>query len=147
MGNFRHLPLNAKGQEKVEEIQALFENLDHELSYLVEPGRETSLAITQLEIACFWLKKSVSLQKENQVGGDQRLHTGPRTVVEAAVDQLGEDLVNDLKRDPGAEPPVMIGLSQQVGTGNNSSGQPRSCICHAAEDVQGWHTPACDAQR
>lgn len=144
MGNFRHLPLNAIGLEKMERIQVLFEELDHELSYVLTPGREASLVSTQLELACFWAKKGMSLQKENQVGGDLRHHSGPQTRVDAAVDKLGEDLVKDLERNPVVKPPVMIGLSQTIGTSNNSSGQPRPCICHAAEDVQGWHTPKCD---
>lgn len=154
MGNFRHLKLNDQGQEKVEKIQVLFEELDRELSYLVGPGRENSLVTTQLELACFWAKKGVSLQKENQVGGDLRHHTGPRTQVEATVDKIGEDIMDAMKAPLPAEPAVIMGLSQQiqlppVGTGNNSSGvemtvKVRHCICFAEEDVQGWHTPACD---
>jgi hypothetical protein len=152
VGNYRHLKLNEDGQKRVERVQELFETLDRELMCMLLRGRETSLVTTHLETACMWAKKALSLQEENQIGGDLVHHTGPRTQVEAVMDKIGDDMMAEIKKPLPDEPLTIMSLSQQiqlppVGTGNNSSGMSvnvRLCICGADTDVQGWHTPSCE---
>jgi len=66
---FRYHRLNARGISITTEIGELFGDLAERLDELVPVGREKALVMTQLETACFFAKKGVALQDENQDDG------------------------------------------------------------------------------
>ncbi len=58
--------LNFKGQEQAVKIQELFEALKKTLEPMFSEQRARSLALTKLEEACFFAKKSMALSQYNQ---------------------------------------------------------------------------------
>lgn len=67
---FKVHKLNQRGFEKAQVMQQKFEDLanflENELKLPV--GREFSLCMTKLEEACFFAKKSMAMNPENQEG-------------------------------------------------------------------------------
>ncbi len=63
---FQFHKLNDDGIKKAEEIAASFSELLRVLSYSCPAGREFSIVKTKLEEACFFAKKSMAIQEENQ---------------------------------------------------------------------------------
>lgn len=60
--------LNAFGKIKASEIQEAFEALVSKLAHYSEASpREWALAKTKLEEACFFAKRAMAVQKENQL--------------------------------------------------------------------------------
>jgi hypothetical protein len=73
---FAYHRLNELGTKKAEAVAEAFTTLLNSLRSLCpENTREFSLVKTQLEAACFYAKKSVALEPENQAG-----HTLPDVV-------------------------------------------------------------------
>ena len=62
---FKFHKLNEKWQELAKLIAADFKRLLESLSYIPE-GRELSMVTIKLEEACFFAKKGMAMQKENQ---------------------------------------------------------------------------------
>jgi len=62
--------LNDKGKAKAETIRDTFETALNKLLELVPQGRELALVKTKLEEACFFAKKGMATQIENQQRGD-----------------------------------------------------------------------------
>jgi len=58
--------LNDTGQRKAGTIALLFDSLLTELRALCPESRELSLAVTKLEEACFFAKKAMAKEPENQ---------------------------------------------------------------------------------
>lgn len=58
--------LNNLGQDKAKQIAVKFDGLLEELTAMCPAGRELSLVQTKLEEACFFAKKSIARQSENQ---------------------------------------------------------------------------------
>ena len=58
--------LNDDGIKKAEEIAASFSELLRVLRFSCPQGREFSIVMTKLEEACFFAKKSMAIQEENQ---------------------------------------------------------------------------------
>ncbi len=63
---FKVHKLNAAGIEKAKYIAEGFEELLQRLEALCPVGRETSIARTKLEEACFYAKKAMALDSTNQ---------------------------------------------------------------------------------
>lgn len=68
---FEYKKLNEKGLEKVESITRMFEQaleilVREDYGIGIPEGRELSIVKTKLEEACFFAKKAVSSQPENQ---------------------------------------------------------------------------------
>ena len=68
---FKFHKLNEAGQEKSKSIQAVFETTVSALETCCAEssqvgGREFAIAKTKLEEACFFAKKSMAMQPENQ---------------------------------------------------------------------------------
>jgi hypothetical protein len=60
--------LNEDGKKKALAIATEFDNLLNNLFQIGMAGREAAIVITKLEEACFFAKKSMANQKENQNG-------------------------------------------------------------------------------
>lgn len=60
--------LNEQGLKKADNIAVSFDNLLNELKGNIPAGRELSLVQTHLEQACFYAKKAIAKQPENQLG-------------------------------------------------------------------------------
>lgn len=58
--------LNTKGKEKACDIAIAFDVCLQTLVNLCPPGREMSIVRTKLEEACFFAKKAMASQPENQ---------------------------------------------------------------------------------
>lgn len=57
--------LNDTGKEKSKAIAEAFDKCLNELTVLCPPGRELSIVRTKLEEACFFAKKAMAAQREN----------------------------------------------------------------------------------
>lgn len=68
MNHFKVHILSDDGIEKAKKMQASFEILAESLTKRLgcQEGRELSIALTKLEEACFFAKKSMAMNKENQ---------------------------------------------------------------------------------
>lgn len=64
---FKFHKLNSDGIVKATKIQEIFEETLEALTDHVPAGRELSIVKTKLEEACFFAKKGMAIQKENQV--------------------------------------------------------------------------------
>lgn len=65
--SFKFHRLNPEGIKKSENIAALFEALQSSLESICGgPSRELSIAKTKLEEACFFSKKAMAVQPDNQ---------------------------------------------------------------------------------
>ncbi len=67
--------LNAGGFSRAEDLAQAFDDVEQRMSEAVGPiadggrgvgGRELALARTKLQEACFWAKRAMALQVENQ---------------------------------------------------------------------------------
>ena len=59
--------LNAAGMEKAKEIQGIFETAFYDLHKVCDPNsREFAVTKTKLEEACFFAKKAMAIQADNQ---------------------------------------------------------------------------------
>lgn len=58
--------LNINGFAKAERVAFNFETLLQNVLGDVPPGRERAVMITKLQEACFWAKRGIALQPENQ---------------------------------------------------------------------------------
>lgn len=68
MNHFAFHKLNNKGIEKNEVIKMLFENIVGELNkHMTGDDRCKAIAMTKLEEACFFAKKSMACDTANQV--------------------------------------------------------------------------------
>jgi hypothetical protein len=63
---FKSHQVNGEGLEKLHEISNVFSDLLVALTAICPEGRELSVTKTKLEEACFFAKKAVSTQKQNQ---------------------------------------------------------------------------------
>jgi len=63
---FMSYKLNEEGRRKMGDIEAAFNQLVDTVQFISNPSREHSLMMTKLEEACFYAKKSVAQQSENQ---------------------------------------------------------------------------------
>lgn len=64
---FKVYRLNASGMAKAQEIQTIFETTYYDLHKLCDPNsREFAVMKTKLEEACFFAKKAMAIQHENQ---------------------------------------------------------------------------------
>jgi len=59
--------LNEEGIKKARQSAELFDELLNRVGILVPPSREFSIVTTNLEEACFFAKKGMANQLENQV--------------------------------------------------------------------------------
>lgn len=66
MSIFAFHKLNKEGQYKAQQIAAHFDRLLLGLPGNVPEGREFSIVKTKLEEACFFAKKAMAMQPENQ---------------------------------------------------------------------------------
>lgn len=62
---FAYHKLNTVGQTKIAEIEFFYNRLLGALRSVCPPGRDFSIAITDLESSCYRAKKSVSLEPTN----------------------------------------------------------------------------------
>ena len=69
--------LNEEGKKKAHELAAKFNDLAQYCESLGKPSRELSITITKLEEACFFAKKVMASQKENQFGYEEELEEIP----------------------------------------------------------------------
>lgn len=67
---FRTYRLNAGGQEKAQQISEAFDELLTKLEGLVPEGNQLGLCRNQLEQACFFAKKGMAMDAENNHEGD-----------------------------------------------------------------------------
>ena len=58
--------LNERGLKKAGDVAHAFDRLLAELD--LPPGRERALVVTKLQEACFWAKRAIATQAENQEG-------------------------------------------------------------------------------
>lgn len=58
--------LNEAGLQKAQELAEQFNNVATFLDGIAD-GREKSIALTKLEEACFFAKKSIAIDPENQL--------------------------------------------------------------------------------
>jgi hypothetical protein len=65
--------LNETGIGRAKVIGLAFQSLLTELSQYCASGRELAIVKTKLEEACFWAKRAMAVQPENQVGGEMIL--------------------------------------------------------------------------
>ena len=65
---FEFHKLNDIGIERAKRIQSAFEQVVADLEEVVPAGRELSIVKTKLEEACFFAKRGMAIQKENQSG-------------------------------------------------------------------------------
>ena len=65
---FKVHKLNERGLEKADDIAQIFDDLLSELDTIVgsREGRLMAIVYTKLEEACFFAKKAVAVQAENQ---------------------------------------------------------------------------------
>ena len=63
---FKFHKLNNEGQIKALRIAELFDTLLCDLEVICPEGRVFAISITKLEEACFFAKKAMAFQKENQ---------------------------------------------------------------------------------
>lgn len=63
---FKFHKLNAEGIAKAQYIQEVFSSTLRQLETAIPTGREFSIVKTKLEEACFFAKKGMAVQKENQ---------------------------------------------------------------------------------
>lgn len=63
---FKFHKLNIQGQDNAKRIARDFEVLLANISECIGEGRELSIVKTKLEEACFFAKKGMAMQKENQ---------------------------------------------------------------------------------
>jgi hypothetical protein len=63
--------LNKLGQEKAVKIQQIFEQMLNDLEPLLTHPRASAVCLTKLEEACFFAKKSMALDPNNQVDDSQ----------------------------------------------------------------------------
>jgi len=63
---FEFHKLNEGGIEKAKEIKEIFLSTLKKLNTMMPDGREFSIVQTKLEEACFFAKKGMAIQKENQ---------------------------------------------------------------------------------
>lgn len=63
---FQSHRLNTEGFDKAVRISAAFDSLVTFLETVCAPGREMAIARTKLEEACFFAKKAMAVQPENQ---------------------------------------------------------------------------------
>lgn len=66
MSYFAFHLLNETGKQKVQFITSSFDEMLNRLEETCPDSREFSIVKSKLEEACFYAKKSVALQKENQ---------------------------------------------------------------------------------
>ncbi len=65
---FKVHKLNKEGMGKAKLIAKAYDDLVEALYLTCPGGREWSLAMEHLELACFFAKKAMATQKENQDG-------------------------------------------------------------------------------
>lgn len=58
--------LNPMGKEKAKEIQAIFDHALNRLELVCTQGREFAITKTKLEEACFFAKKAMAINLNNQ---------------------------------------------------------------------------------
>ena len=63
---FEFVRLTDHGINQANTVGDLFAGLFHQLEQNIPNGRELSLVKTKLQEVCFWAKKAVSLNSENQ---------------------------------------------------------------------------------
>lgn len=61
--------LNERGIEKAEGISLAYNELLDRVSKIIPEGREFSLVRTKLEESCFWAKRAMATQTQNQAIG------------------------------------------------------------------------------
>lgn len=66
MSLFQFHKLNEQGQLKAKAIQGVFEEALFKLDNIVTYSREYAICRTKLEEACFYAKKAMAIQPENQ---------------------------------------------------------------------------------
>jgi hypothetical protein len=66
MSVFKFHKLNGVGIERAQRVQNVFEKCLADLQEVCPESREFSITKTKLEEACFFAKKSVAIQPENQ---------------------------------------------------------------------------------
>jgi hypothetical protein len=64
---FQVHPLNEQGKNKASRIAELFDGLLNDLYHFGLEGRELAIVKTKLEEACFFAKKGIAVQLENQL--------------------------------------------------------------------------------
>lgn len=67
---FEVYKLNGVGMKKARQIADAFSALLHHLGKVCTDGREFSICKTKLEEACFFAKKAMAINMENQVVGE-----------------------------------------------------------------------------
>lgn len=59
--------LNDKGRAEAEQLAKAYSALLDVIDQLVPQSREKSVAITELQTSCFWAKRGIAVQKDNQL--------------------------------------------------------------------------------
>ncbi len=58
--------LNDKGRAEAEQLATAYSALLDVIDQLVPQSREKSVAITELQTSCFWAKRGIAIQPDNQ---------------------------------------------------------------------------------